>query len=319
MTLLYLGRRLAQAVFVLWAAFTLGYGVLYLLPSDPVEIMLAGGTSGESSATPEQVAALKAEFGLDQPLPVQYAKALWSAAHGDFGHSVQTGASVSDSILEALPETLKLTGLAFVFSLAFGLLVAFGGTYPRWPAVRQAVLAIPPLAVSLPTFWVGLMLVQVVSFQWRLLPAIGNEGFESLVLPSLTLAIPIGALIGQVLARSILTALEEPYVETARAKGAGRARIHLRHVLRNASIPAMTVAAAWAGQLLAGSVVVETVYSRSGIGRLVVDAVGTQDIPLVQGLVVLSAVAFVSVNLLVDLLYPLVDPRVTTSRAGVAA
>ena len=313
----YLGRRLVQAVFVLWAAFTLGYGVLFLLPSDPVDIMLSGGTSGQSQATPEQIAALKAEYGLDQPIPVQYGRALWSALHGDFGNSVQNGVSVSHSILEALPETLKLTALAFVISLLFGLAIAFGGTYPRWPLVRQAVLAIPPVAVSLPTFWVGLMLVQVVSFQWRLLPAIGNDGFESLILPAVTLAIPIGTMIGQVLARSILTALDEPYVETALAKGASRARVHLKHVLRNASIPAMTVAAAWAGQLLAGSVVVETVYSRSGIGRLVVDAVGNQDIPLVQGLVVLSAVAFVAVNLIVDLLYPLVDPRVTSARVTV--
>jgi peptide/nickel transport system permease protein len=174
-------------------------------------------------------------------------------------------------------------------------------------------MSLPTLGVSLPTFWVGLMLIQVVSFQWELLPALGNEGVRGLVLPAITLALPTGAVIGQILARSLLATLADPYIETATAKGAGRVRIHLRHALPNAAIPALTMVGVLAGNLLAGSVVIETVFSRSGIGRITVAAVSTQDLPVVQGVVVLGALVFVTANLIVDLLYPLLDPRIVVA------
>jgi peptide/nickel transport system permease protein len=164
-------------------------------------------------------------------------------------------------------------------------------------------------------FWVGLMLVQVFSFQLRLLPSVGAKGLESLVLPAITLGLPTGALVAQVLAKSLSAALDEPYVVTARAKGAGRVAIHLRHALRNAALPALTVLGYVVGNLLAGSVVVETVFTRPGLGRLTVSAVSVQDIPLVQGIVVFAAAVFVSVNLLVDLIYPVLDPRIATGAA----
>ncbi len=176
--------------------------------------------------------------------------------------------------------------------------------------MRTLLLALPPLGVSLPTFWVGLLLIQFFSFRISIFPALGNEGLASLVLPSVTLAVPVSASIAQVLARGLRTALAEPYVETARAKGASRARVHLRHAFRNATIPALTIVGVIVGNLLAGAVVVETVFSRVGIGRLTVTAVNGQDIPLVQGLVLLAAAVFVATNLVVDLLYPVVDPRI---------
>ncbi|MEU8344327.1 ABC transporter permease [Spirillospora sp. NPDC048832] len=175
--------------------------------------------------------------------------------------------------------------------------------------------------MSVPGFWAGLMLLQVFSFKARLFPAFGEGGPRGLVLPAVTLAIPTGAVIAQVLSKSLLTALDEPYVQTARAKGAGRARIHLRHALRNASLPALTIVGLLVGQLMAHAVVVETVFSRNGLGRVTASAVTAQDIPVVQGVVVFGALVFVLANLAVDLIYPLLDPRIVvagTSRWSLA-
>ncbi|MDI2132033.1 ABC transporter permease [Yinghuangia seranimata] len=311
----YLLRRLLQALFVLWAAFTLSYAILFVLPGDPVDIKLGGI---ESTATPAEIAAVRDKYGIGEPLPVQYAKALRNAVQGDFGHSVQSGADVRTTITDALPETLKLTGFALLLAVVFGGGIALLATYARNRAIRRLLLSIPAVGISMPAFWVGLVLIQVVSFQWRALPALGNDGFDSLVLPGITMALPAGAFIAQVLAKSMTTALAAPYVDTARAKGAGRARIHLRHALRNASLPTLTVVGVLAGNLLTESVVVETVFSRAGLGRVTAFAVDRQDIPVVQGVVVLSALVFVVVSLALDLLYPVLDPRVTTARAAAA-
>ena len=159
-------------------------------------------------------------------------------------------------------------------------------------------------------FWVGLVLVQVFSFRLHLLPALGNKGFASLILPAITLALPTGAVLGQVLAKSLRTQLAEPYTEIVYAKGASRTRVHFGHALRNAAMPALTLAGVVMGQLLAGAVVIETVFSRDGVGRVTAAAVNRQDIPVVQAVIVLAALFFVVINLVVDLLYPLLDPRV---------
>ncbi|WP_432562250.1 ABC transporter permease [Kineococcus sp. SYSU DK003] len=316
----YVARRLGQAVLVLWAAFTVTFVILYLLPSDPVSIMLAGGQGGEQATVdPAQVAALRAEYGLDDPLPVQYLHALWRTLQLDFGTSIQNGAPVTTLIGDALPQTAVLAASSFVLALVIGVGIAFLSTWTRWGWVRTLLLALPPLGVSLPTFWVGLLLIQFFSFRISIFPALGNEGFLSLVLPSITLAVPVSASIAQILARGLRTALAEPYVETARAKGASRARVHLRHAFRNATIPTLTIAGVIVGNLLAGAVVVETVFSRVGIGRLTVTAVNGQDIPLVQGLVLLAAAVFVLTNLVVDLLYPVVDPRIRVLGAARAS
>ena len=313
----YVLRRLAQAVFVLWAAFTLSFLILYLLPGDPVAIALNGGAGvNQSTYTPEQIAALRAEFGLDKPVVVQYFDQLWAAVRGDFGKSVASGGRVTDLILGALPNTVEIAGAGLALATVFGAATAILGTLTRVKWLGQALVSLPALGISLPVFWVGLVLVEVVSFQWGLLPAFGNDGFASVILPAVTISLPAGAQIGQVLARSILTASAEPYVETARAKGASRLRVHLGHALRNAIVPALALSAVILGSLIAGAVVVETVFSRDGIGRLTATAVSAQDIPVVQGVVVFSALVFVVVNLVVDLVSPLVDPRITVRRLG---
>jgi peptide/nickel transport system permease protein len=205
---------------------------------------------------------------------------------------------------------LQISAAGLAVAVLFGGTVALVATYTRVLWLRQVLMALPSLAVSLPVFWVGLMLVQVFAFGLGLLPSVGANSPAALVLPAVTLGLPTGALIAQVLAKSLTQALGEPYVTTARAKGVGRGGIHLRHALRNAALPALTVLGYIVGNLLAGSVVVETVFTRPGLGRLTVAAVGVQDIPLVQGIVVFAAAVFVLVNLMVDLIYPLLDPRI---------
>ena len=308
----YVIKRLAQAVGVLWAAYTVSFLVLDFLPGDPVTAM-AGAGMDSGQVDPAQLAALRHEYGFDKPVLVQYADYLGKAVRGDFGDSVSTGRPVSSTLADALPQTLQLTGAALLLAvfLGGGLAVLAIYTSRRW--LRQLLLSLPPLGVSVPTFWVGLLLVESFSFHLHWFPAFGNDGLRGLILPAVTLAVPTGAQVAQVLAKSLLTALDQAYVETARAKGAGRWRIHLRHALRNASLPALTVVGLLVGQLIAGSVVVETVFSRDGLGRVTAAAVTAQDIPLVQGVVVFGALIFVVTNLVVDLVYPLLDPRIVVA------
>ncbi|MEV7075682.1 ABC transporter permease [Streptomyces sp. NPDC093990] len=314
----YVFKRLAQAVGVLWAAYTVSFLVLDYLPGDPVTAM-AGAGMDSGQVDPEQLAALRHEYGFDKPVLVQYAEYLGRAVRGDFGDSVSTGRPVTSTLADALPQTLQLTGAALLLAVLLGGGLAVLATYTAQRSLRQLLLSLPPLGVSVPTFWVGLLLVEVFSFRLRWFPAFGNDGFKGLALPALTLAVPTGAQIAQVLAKSLLTALDQAYVETARAKGAGRWRVHLRHALRNASLPALTVVGLLVGQLIAGSVVVETVFSRDGLGRVTAAAVTAQDIPLVQGVVVFGALIFVTTNLVIDLVYPLLDPRIVVASGRRAA
>ncbi|MFG2958449.1 ABC transporter permease [Streptomyces sp. NPDC048291] len=316
----YVIKRLAQAVGVLWAAYTVSFLVLDFLPGDPVSAM-AGAGMDTGQVDPAQLAELRHEYGFDKPVLVQYAEYLGRAVRGDFGDAVSTGRPVTATLADALPQTLRLTGAALLLAVVLGGGLAVVATYTSRRWLRQLLLSLPPLGVSVPTFWVGLLLVEAFSFKLRWFPAFGNDGLKGLVLPALTLAVPTGAQVAQVLAKSLLTALDQAYVETARAKGAGRWRVHLRHALRNASLPALTVVGLLVGQLIAGSVVVETVFSRDGLGRVTAGAVTTQDLPLVQGVVVFGALIFVAANLLVDLVYPLLDPRIVVTserRAGFA-
>lgn len=312
----YVLRRLGQAVFVLWAAFTVSFLIMYALPSDPVRL-LAGV---DNEITPEQLDELRHEYGLDRPLVVQYADQLTDVARGDLGRSLRSGREVTEIIGEAIPSTAQITGAAFALAVVGGGALAIAATATRSNTLANLLLALPPLGVAVPTFWLGLLLLQQFSFNWAWFPALGNEGWRSVVLPALTLAVPTGALIAQVLAKSLQHTLREPYVDTARAKGASRARVHLRHAVRNAALPALTLAGIVVGNLLSGAVVAETVFSRGGLGRVTSLAVADQDIPVVQGLVLFGALVFVVVNLAVDLLYPVLDPRIAPARrAGKAA
>ena len=308
----YAARRIGQALFVLWAAFTVSFLIMYALPSDPVQLL--AGT--DNAVTPEQIDALRHEYGLDRPLVVQYLDQLGDVARGDLGRSLQSGQEVTTIIAEAIPPTAQVTGAALVLAVVGGGLIALAATGTRRSWLSGLLLGVPPLGVAIPSFWLGLLLLQQFSFNWSWFPALGNEGWRSVVLPAITLAIPTGAFIAQVLSKSLRTTRREPFIDTARAKGAGPVRVQVRHALRNAALPALTMAGLIVGQLLSGSVVAETVFSRNGLGRVTSAAVGAQDIPVVQGLVLFGAAVFVVVNLAIDLLYPVLDPRIVrTERA----
>ncbi|MGU3437902.1 ABC transporter permease [Actinomycetes bacterium M1A6_2h] len=315
----YLGVRAAAAVGVLWAAFTISFVVLFLLPSDPVSIAVdAGGGSG-TPVDAAAVAELQARYGLDKPVLEQYWTSLTHAIRGDFGTSISTGQPVTTAIFDAVPSTLALAGFALVLAVVFGGGLAFLATYTRVRWLRTALLSLPPLGVAVPTFWVGLLLLQAFSFGLPIFPAFGDKGFGSLVLPAITLAIPTGAVIAQVLSTSLTTTWRQPFTAAAEAKGASRWRIHTRHVFRLASVPAFTIAGVLVGEILAGSVVVETVFSRAGVGRLTQTSVLAQDIPVVQGIVVMTSLVFVVVTLAVDVVYPLIDPRIVQHSKKVAS
>ncbi|WP_326837143.1 ABC transporter permease [Amycolatopsis rhabdoformis] len=306
--LTFVARRLVQAVLVVFAAYVVSFVVLFLLPGDSVVSLYAGGDAG-TAVDPAQLARLRAEFGFDRPLAVQFVTRLGAAFTGDFGHSLKTGRPVTDLIATALPQTLTLVGVSLVIAVVGGGALALLATYARRPWLRQTLMGLPSIGVSLPTFWVGLMLVQIFSFQLRAFPAIGNAGFASLVLPAITLALPGAAAVSQILAKSLRRTLAEPYVTTALAMGAKPAVIHFRDALRNAAIPALTMSGVLVANMIGGAVVVESVFSRAGLGQLTVSAVLSHDIPVVQGVIVLGAVIFVLVSLAVDLAYPAIDPR----------
>ncbi|MEV4689479.1 ABC transporter permease [Microbacterium sp. LWH3-1.2] len=313
----YIARRIGQGVIVLWAAYTISFLILYLLPGDAATLFAGGGD--QEAIDPELVAQLRSELGLDRPLYEQYLVALGKALTGDFGVSTQTGRPASDLLLESLPPTLALTAFAFVLSVVFGIVLALSASLARAQWLRNLLSSLPPLGVSIPVFWIGLLLLQAFSFRIRLFPSMGNEGFESLVLPAITIAIPSGAFIAQLLSRSLRSTLAQPYVEIVRAKGASERRVQLGHAFRNAAIPSLTMVGVLIGGLLSGAVVTETVFSRLGIGRLVVTAVNNRDVPVVQTVVVFAALVFVVANLVVDLVYPLIDRRITLARTAFVA
>lgn len=313
----YIARRIGQGLVVLWAAYTISFLILYLLPGDAATLFAGGGD--QEAIDPQLVAQLRSELGLDRPLWEQYLAALGKALTGDFGTSTQTGRPASDLLLESLPPTLALTACAFVLSVVFGVTLALAASLARAQWLRNILSSLPPLGVSVPVFWIGLLLLQAFSFRLRLFPSMGNEGFESLVLPAVTIAIPSGAFIAQLLSRSLRSTLAQPYVEIVRAKGASERRVQLGHAFRNAAIPALTMVGVLIGGLLSGAVVTETVFSRLGIGRLVVTAVNNRDVPVVQAVVVFAALVFVVANLVVDLVYPLIDRRITLARTAFVA
>ncbi len=299
-------RRLIQAVFVAWASFTLAFAILYWLPGDPVSIMIGP----DAHLDPAELVKLRAQYGFDRPLIVQYLDAFWRAVHLDFGTSLVTGKDVTASIAAAAPVTAGLALVSLTLAIAFGTLFAvLSLDLPGFPRLGIIVSKFPAVFVAVPTFVVGLLLLQIFAFKLHWLPATGSKSWSTLVLPAITLAVPGSGILGQVLAKSLRRAYAESFVRTLRARGYSELRI-LRHALRQASLPAFTMAGLIVGGTIASSVVTETVFSRQGIGRLMQMGVTNKDINLVCGLIVFSALVYVVINLVVDLLYPVLDPRV---------
>ncbi len=301
----YVLRRLGQAALVLLLAYTVAYVLLAALPGDAVVARFA---SPELGLSPDQLATIREAYGFDRPLWQRYFESLFAFARGDFGYSVQTGAAVSTLLATALPSSLVLAawglGVAIVLAVGIAVTATFG---PRF--VRRGFQALPPLFVSIPVFFVGIVLIQVFSFRLGLIPVINASPVQALILPVATLAIPLSAPLAQVLIRSIDDVRAQPFVAVVRARGASTNWLLWRNVARNAVLPALTMAGLIFGELVGGAVVTESVFGRAGVGQLTAQAVAARDAPVLLAVVVFSALAFVVINLLVDLAYPVLDPR----------
>lgn len=307
--------RVGQAAVVLLAAFTLSFVLLHALPGDALLVKLENPELGLSAA---EVASLRQAYGADVPLLQQYLAAIGSFATGDLGYSVQYGTPVATLLVEALPGTLALAVTGFVLAVVLAVGIAALSALAPFAWLRGALRSAPSLFAAVPVFWLAIVLVQVFSFRLGLVPVIGASPAQALVLPVLALAVPISAPLAQVLVRSIDEVRLAPFVAVAAAKGASEWWLLTRTVARNALLPTLTIAGVLLGELIGGAVVTETVFGRAGVGRLTEQAVASQDVPVLQGVVVLAALTFVVVNLVVDLLYPVLDPR-TRSRTGARA
>lgn len=312
----YVALKVARALFVVWAAFTLTFVLLFVLPANPVDLLF---DPAEINTIPAEVREqVAASYGFNQPVILQYLGRLGAALTGDFGHSVQSGKPVTVAILAVLPSTLILATGALLLATGIAFVIALVATSTRHPWLRNIVESLPSASVSVPVFLSGILLLQVFSFRLGWFPAFGGEGPKALVLPLITLAIPVSGPIAQLLVRSFATEFGSGYVTTSWAKGGTRVAIVIGDVFRNASLPALTIAGVTFGNLIAGSVITETVFARPGIGRMTQSAINTLDVPVVQGIVVLVAACFAVINLTVDLVYPLLDPRLRATLTPVA-
>ena len=306
--LAYLGRRLAQLVPVLLLISLIVFLILHALPGDPAMLMLAGAEGGAVSA--ERIAELQEAMGLNDPLPVQYGRFLFGILRGDLGESIRLRTPVTEVILERFAFTIQLSLGGLVCALLLGITTGIlSALRPNgWTDVLFSLMAY--FGMSMPLFWLGLMLIFLFAFQLKWFPPSGSEGLDRLVLPSLTLGFVSAGAISRLTRSSLLEVLHEDYIRTAQAKGLARHRIVQRHALKNALIPVVTIVGLQFGGMLAGAVVTETVFSRPGLGRLVVQAILWKDYPLAQGIILFMAVLFLSANLLVDISYAWLDPRI---------
>jgi peptide/nickel transport system permease protein len=305
----YIISRIGQALLVLWAAFTISFVLLQAMPGDAVLIKFQNPEYGLS---PDQIAEIRTAYAADGSVLTQYLHTFGNFLTGDFGYSLQAGVAVSAQLTTNLPPTIRLAGLAFIVASLLAAIIAVLSSLVGFGRLRALIQSLPSLFVSVPTFWLGIMLIQIFSFRLRLVPVINPGPWEGLILPILTIAIPISAPMTQILLRNIDDVSTRPFVAVARAKGASYSWVLWRHVAKNAFLPVLTVAGVLFGELLAGAVVTETVFGLNGIGSLAEQAVNFQDVAVLQAIVVISATAFVAINLAVDLLYPVLDPRLRT-------
>jgi ABC-type dipeptide/oligopeptide/nickel transport system permease component len=279
--------------------------MLHLIPGDPVQVF-----AGDKPLTPERAAELRHQYGLDRPLVVQYVDYATHALTGDLGTGLRSQRPVLESILEVLPSTAQLTLTALAIAAIFGMTLGIIAAVAHGTWLDTAVMAVAMLGISTPIFYSSLLLILLFSFTLRWLPATGQGGIERLIMPAIALGLTSSAVLARLVRSSMLEVLRQEYVTTARAKGLGPPLVVIRHALKNALIPAVTMLGLQLGALLGGAVVTETIFSRPGIGRLAIDGILNRDFPLVQGTVLFAASVYVLVNLAVDISYAVIDPRI---------
>lgn len=300
----FIRNRIIFSIPVIIGVSILVFLMLHALPGDPVEIMMGNSASADAAAR------VRHQLGLDRPLYVQYGRFVGHAATGDLGRSIRTNQPVMQLIMSQFPSTLQLTFAGLGFAIVLGMLLGtIAATHHRtWIDHSSMVVAV--VGVSMPSFWLGFLFIAFFSLKLGWFPATGQGGISRLVLPALALGIGASAVIARLVRSSMLEVMRQEYIGVARAKGLRNRTVVYRHGLRNALIPVVTIVGLQFGQLLAGTVIIETVFSRQGLGRLTIEAILNKDYPVVQGTILFTAVGYVLVNLLVDILYAFIDPQV---------
>jgi ABC-type dipeptide/oligopeptide/nickel transport system permease component len=301
----YIRTRLALAVPTVLLTSLVVFLMLFLIPGDPASIYV-----GEQTATPERLAEIRRVMGLDRPLHVQYADFVWKALHGDLGRSLQTNRPVTDEILTRLPSTVVLALAAMAVAVVLGGGLGLVSGLRQNTLVDTLAMAVALFGVSVPVFWLALLLIMLFAVHLQWLPATSGPGWRGLVLPAVSLALLSAATLARLMRASLLEVLQLEYLTTARAKGLSRAGVVLRHAVPNAIIPVITAMGLQFGALLSGAVITETIFARPGLGKLVVDSIQNKDLPTVQGVVLVLALIYIVMNLLVDLSYAFIDPRI---------
>jgi peptide/nickel transport system permease protein len=301
----YVRIRLLAAIPVIIGVSILVFASLYLLPGDPVQAI-----AGEVPLDKERVEELREQYGLNDPPWEQYARFATRALQGDLGTSLSTRRPVLNEILTFLPATLTLTITAMVVAVIIGVTLGTIAAIRAHTWVDTLTMVLALTGVSIPAFWLGLMLLIVFSVWLNIFPSTGTEGIQRLILPAICLGYGAAAIIARLTRSSLLEVMAQEYVTTARSKGLGERRVIVRHALKNALIPVITIVGLQVGNLLSGAVIVETVFSRQGVGRLLVNGILNKDLPLVQGTILFVATAYVLINIVTDVLYAYVDPRI---------
>ncbi|WP_313291615.1 ABC transporter permease [Rhizobium rhizoryzae] len=317
--LLLICRKLLTALIQLWVVATLIFSVMYIMPGDPVLLLLGA----DSNPSPEAIASMRAQLGLDQPVVSQYFVWLWNALHLDFGKSLTNGYPVSNYVMQNLPRTLELAFAAIIIAALVGIPLGVAAALKRGSTRDTVLTSIATLGISVPVYIVGTLLVLVFSLKLGWLPASGYtdiarnavEHFRKLALPAIALGLGLAASIARMTRSSVLEILGRDFVRALRAKGMSERRIIWQHVLRNAAIPIVTIIGLQLGNLMGGTVLVEAMFNWPGLSTLLVGAVSARNYPLVQGSMLAIAAAFILINLLVELLYSLLDPRIRRKRS----
>jgi peptide/nickel transport system permease protein len=300
----FLARRLVLTIPVLLGVATLVFSLIHLIPGDPAQAML-----GEA-APQSDVEELRRQLGLDRPLAEQYAVFLGGLVKGDLGTSLRTGLPVTEQIVERMPATFELAAAAMLVAILFSMPLGIAAAVRRGTLVDHAAMTVSLAGVSVPNFWLGPLLAIVFAVELGWLPVSGRGTWGHLVLPAVSLGAALAAILARMTRATMLEELREPYVQAARARGVSRSRAVMRHAFRNSLIPVVTLVGLQFGAVLTGAVITETIFAWPGIGRLLIQSIGFRDYPLVQGCILLIALTYVAVNLITDMLYGVLDPRI---------
>ena len=301
----YLASRLLQTVPTVFLVTVAVFLMLHLTPGDPAEVFL-----GDKRSTPELLEKVREDMGLNRPLHIQYLSYMGGAMRGDLGRSLQTNVPVMDQILTRLPWTIELAAAALLIAACVGVTVGIIAALRHNTVVDTLAMAFALVGISMPVYWSSLLLILLFAVRLRILPAIGQGGLERLILPATALALVSAGSLARMVRSSMLEVLNQDFVLTARAKGISERLVVARHVLRNALIPVVTILGLMLGNMLSGAVITETIFARLGIGQKYVEAVLQKDFTMVQGTTLFIALMYVFVNIVVDMIYAFVDPRI---------